>query len=178
MSVVKYSFVFDGVMLILIISTLTSFAVTFRNARQRLRGPKGGMQLRAADTADVGSWDRRDVRMLKIFILMTVAYVVTFLPITVGRLFYDVGALDDVSYVDAVVLIGLCHTLYKTSAIFNPLLTMTLREDFRREVTRWFRVRTNNGDICRAKSNLEHHTALINAYSTQSCKDYCFTTYV
>ena len=142
--VITYSFVFDAVMLSMIICVVTSLLLTLMTAkssignnelielseRQRYRDEEKNMLIRQNS-------NRKKVRLVVIFLCMMTAYIVTFLPMVISRLMYDTGVVSKhLSQYQIAVLVSVCHTLYESSALFNPLLTLFFKEDYRRIVER------------------------------------------
>ena len=172
-AVINYSFAFDAVMIILITSSVAIILITLRNARKVIQPKFKGLMPITRESVTlrqnlIEAKQRKEFRLVKIFFTMITAYIATYLPVTIGRILYDVGALNNLNPLQGMTLIFLCHTLYKTSAIFNPVLTVTLREDYRLIFTKWIKKGKNNKE--RKYSNI---------YSmTNSNRDYIYTTYV
>ena len=126
-----YSFIFDGVMLVLICSSVSIVLVTLKSARNLIRPKQQTIHQDTTQRLVTDVQQRKEFRLVLIFVMMITAYVITYLPVTVGRILYDVGGLRHLNRFEGVVMLSLCQALYKSSALFNPVLTFTLRDDFR-----------------------------------------------
>lgn len=177
-AVITYSFVFDSVMLLFIFASLAILAQTLINARSVIR-PKETRNLNQLDSnklQKLNSIKKKEYRLVKIFIAMILAYILTYLPVTVGRILFDTGSLKTLSQLEGVVMISLCHTLYKTSALFNPILTISLREDYRVVIAKWTKYRKKSKPVVNKN---ESKFELLNTDSmTTNNREYIYTTYV
>lgn len=133
-SVIIYSFVFDALMLLLISYVLFTLLITLNAARSSCSHQ---LQLtinysspeRRRVSADVAK--KKSIRLLVIFISMIISYIVTYLPILIGRVLYDSGELSSLHFCDQTIFAYMCHVLYKFSALSNPFLTIILKGDYR-----------------------------------------------
>lgn len=73
---------------------------------------------------------RHENKLFKIFALMAISYVVTYIPLLVCNIVLDVSTknIDDVVKYS---LIQVTTSLYTSSALFNPVITLLLKKDFR-----------------------------------------------
>lgn len=132
--VIIYSFAFDAVMIAVIIFVVTMLLLSLTTARAacsdqaKLTRHQGNQPPRKRKSTTF----RKKLRLVVIFLIMMVLYIITFLPLTIGRVLFDVGMVKNLSSFDRLVMIIVCHTLYKSSALFNPFLTIFLKEDYRR----------------------------------------------
>ena len=138
--VVVYSYVFDSVMLATILLVLTILLLTLKVANssctlQATLGKTHGSALLRQRKKTVN--ERKKVRLVVIFIIMMVGYVLTFLPLMIGRLLYDAGALETLSDHEETLLVTLLHCFYKSSALLNPFLTMLRKQDYRITLCNW-----------------------------------------
>lgn len=144
--VIMYSFVFDAVMLGMIIFVVTILILTLSTARASCREKTTKLtrhhkcpQRNQRNKSTRSPSFKKRLRLVVIFMIMMVLYIVTFLPLTIGRVLYDTGTVKNLPFFDNMVIIIVCHTLYKSSALFNPFLTLCLKEDYRRTFTNLFK---------------------------------------
>ena len=136
--VIVYSCIFDAFCIAIVGLVVVILSVALRNIKKEIGEKMDSLaprnQLSLYDNGNqyfIIQQLRKDLRLVKMFILMIFTYVITYLPHMIGRLLYDVGALRHVSSYHHVVLINICHVLYKTSAFINPILTIVMKDDFR-----------------------------------------------
>ena len=160
-----YSLSFNAAIFGLVVSVVVILTMTLENAR-------AAIQPKAADTLPLNEYrakirtntartrKRKEYRLIKIFIVMIIAYIFSYIPITILRFLYDIKALDNFDAYQDMVVITLCQTLYKSSALFNPILTILLKRDYRKK--------------------LQHSIKQRKSFSSgfESQKFYIFTTYV
>ena len=164
-AVVVYSLTFNAALFLLIVSIVVILARTLRNAREAIRPkivdtlPTNKYRLTIRENSEK-TRQRRETRLLKIFVIMIVAYVATYLPIVLARFVYDTGILDSLSSFHNMIVISVCQTLYKSSALCNPMITMILKRDYRRKF--------NN--------TLKHRRSFSSTVDSQ--RFYVYTTYV
>ena len=77
---------------------------------------------------------RKKVRMVVIFSVMMAVFLVSFLPFALGRLSFDAGLFVEWNPTAQYYLLASCLIVYKSSSIFNPLLTLTLKDDYHKSV--------------------------------------------
>ena len=133
--VIMYSYVFDCLMFVGIILVITILQLTFNAAKSSFRLQRnfgnsyGNVRLRKRSVYTV---KRKKIRLVVIFILMMIGYVLTFLPLMIGRLLYDAGFIRNLSMDKEVLLVTLLHCFYKSSALLNPFLTIFRKHDYRK----------------------------------------------
>ena len=81
---------------------------------------------------------RKKVRLVVILSFMMAVFLASFLPFSVGRLLYDAGLLKDLSASRQYNLIASCHIVYKSSSLINPLLTLSLKDDYGNLLVKYF----------------------------------------
>lgn len=132
--VIIYSYVFDAIMLSLLIGAVYMLLMTLKTARSsctlRIQLSDNYSSLNRRKESFVVA-RRKSTRLLVIFLIMIFAYIVTFLPFIIGRLCYDMGTLDQLSPCIRMSVAYMCHIFYKSSALFNPFLTIFLKEDYK-----------------------------------------------
>ena len=145
-TIVVYSLSFNSFIFSLLIAVITTLTMTLENARYSIqprdddRMPLNEYRLKIIrNTALVRQ--KKECRLVKIFLSMIVVYILTYSPLIITRFLYDFRALDLFTSEQDMVLIALCQSFYKSSALFNPLLTILLKRDFRRTARRSVRKR-------------------------------------
>lgn len=145
-SVVIYSLSFNAVIFALLIAVISTLTLTLENARYSIQ-PKDEDRLPLNEyrikiirnTALVRQ--KKECRLVKIFLMMIIVYILTYTPLIITRFLYDFRALDVFTSEQDMILIALCQSFYKSSALFNPLLTILLKRDFRRTAKKSVRKR-------------------------------------
>ena len=134
--VIRYSYVFDVIMIALIsviaLIHWQSIKITKKltYAQNNYDGNEKEIEVRPSTRNNL----QKDTRLIKLFIVTMVIFVLTYIPIFMGRLLYDLGALKDMSMIDHVMFISICHVLYKVSALFNPILGIYAKRDYRNKL--------------------------------------------
>ena len=82
---------------------------------------------------------KKKIRLVVIFSVMMAAFLISFLPYAIGRLLYDTGMLGGLSVTDQFILLSICHIAFKSSSLFNPILTLTLKEDYKKGFSKYFK---------------------------------------
>ena len=132
--VVMYSYVFDCLMFLCICFSCAILLLTFKAAnssctlRRKIGGTQGNARLREQSMLIN---KQKKIRLVVIFICMMIGYILTFLPLMIGRLLYDAGVIRSLSMDEEILLVTLIY-FYKSSAILNPFLTMCRKDDYRR----------------------------------------------
>ena len=136
---------FDANMFMLIIFIIGTLGLSLKVGKtsmnvgisaQKLNCSTEAMTEKIASTVDC--MVKKKVRLVVIFSLMMAVFLASFLPFAVGRLLYDAGFLERLSSVDQYKLLASCHLVYKSSSFFNPLLTLTLKDDYRERLINFF----------------------------------------
>lgn len=141
--VLVYSHVFDVIMLGVITAVVTILVLTLKRAdsssTEQLRFSKlHRCNARQKKRKHIALQKR--LRLVLIFIFMIVAYIVTFLPLMIGRVLFDTGAIRfTMTNYEKIIMVSVCHSLYKSSALFNPFLTLLLKEDYRITMSSMFK---------------------------------------
>lgn len=144
--VMVYSYVVDAVMFIFITTIVYLLLMTLKAARTSCNGHVETICLQLNDGLQNRQRSKeirarkRSIRLLVIFIIMISAYILTFVPFVAARVFYDIGLLDTLSLCRKIIIGGTSNLLYKFSSLFNPFLTIILKEDYRRALMK------KNGD--------------------------------
>ena len=148
-SVTIYSYVFDVVMLILIGLSLLFLALSLRVSKRSCDFR------RARSTSDSlrRSIAKRRMRLITIFMSMIVAYAVTFIPFAGTRILYDLDVLSDFAITDQIVVLIVCNTFYKSSSLFNPFLSITMKEDYWRLLIKFSRQRRRREQFSLLRKN-------------------------
>ena len=134
-AVTIYSCVFDIVILILIGIVVLLLALSLKVSKRSC--DRHSERCRSLDKKQAAA--KRTTRLVTIFMCMIVAYAVTFLPFAGTRLMYDVGMLEGLSHADYIIVFIVCNTFYKSSSLFNPLLSISMKKDFRNMFATTFR---------------------------------------
>lgn len=149
LSVRVYSYIFDFIMLCLIIYTVVMLMFTLKVAKS---SRKKHRQLTQQPKTS-----KRDMRVVLILILMTFVYIATLLPFTIGRVLYDSKLLTKLTYNQQTIFTAVCHSFYKASALFNPFATMFLKQDYFKLLKVFLKINQRTGDnlhICAAERTL------------------------
>lgn len=78
--------------------------------------------------------DKANSRVIKIFIIMIIAFAVTFLPITISMFLHYEGALRHMKPTHELALTIFCDVFFFSSSLVNPILTLTCHADYRRSL--------------------------------------------
>ena len=140
-SVILYSYVFDAILFTVIIVIITTLALSLKIGNDSMNaGIRNQQQCRLKRTGEsVHRMMRKKVRLAIIFSIMMSVFLVSFLPFAIGRLLYDAGLLRNLSMSQQGKILATCHIVYKSSSLFNPLLTLTLKDDYRKVLLKYLR---------------------------------------
>ena len=135
-SVKRYSYLFDAFVLLIITVIASVLWKSLRHANSINKN--NSFQRDTEDYMDLSNAKSKvlikDTRLVKLFIATMAIFILTYIPIFIGRLIYDTGGLDNLSYIEHVVLVNTCHVLYKFSAICNPVMSLLVKKDYRDKI--------------------------------------------
>ena len=125
-TVTIYSCVFDVVMMLIIAVIVALLILSLRVSKQSC----DRRMERSRSLIEKKVTVKKTIRLVTIFICMIVAYTVTFLPFACTRLLYDMGILSSLPYSSQITIFIVCNTFYKSSSLFNPLLSIAMKRDY------------------------------------------------
>ena len=146
-AVVVYSYVFDVIFFLLIVVIITALVLSFKAGRDSMNVGISAQQQQHMSKKRGETLEqiiRKKVRLVVIFSVMLGAFLVSFLPFAIGRLLFDTGMLDTLPVSYQCQLLVICHMVYKGSSFFNPLLTLTLKDDYRKALMNLFVQKSQN----------------------------------
>ena len=156
LSVTIYSCVFDVVMLMLIAASVALLV-------QSLRVSKRSCDKRTARSTSItmrNTTSKTTMRLVTIFMCMIVAYAVTFLPFAGTRLLYDLGVLESLPITAQIVIFIVCNTFYKSSSLFNPILSISLKKDYWHLLLAMFSCKLGHGNVVLYRRRLKRQRAV------------------
>lgn len=148
-----YNYVYRSILMMFIFVVIVILAITCIRVSQVIRNPMNTVSTKKkSDDGSQMSVHKRNRRVIKIFIGMIVAFSVSFLPITFVMFLHDAKKLN-LKHLQLLKLIVSCDVLYLASSVVNPLITLTLKEDYRRVFMRMFRRKNSLGYRGRSQEN-------------------------
>ena len=131
--VVTYSYIFDVIQFILIVSIVVLLVMTWRGAKTSINIQLAMVRINSGTRRQESLLiaQKKSTRLLTIVFVMICAYIVTYLPFMICRVIYDTGILDVLSISHHQTLMVIIQMTYKSSALFNPILTLILKDDYR-----------------------------------------------
>ena len=160
------SFVFLGVIVVLILLFFSYrtvlLAIKYRRSSGALTVHRSEGEGRDRNKLYLLSERRKEKKMITIFVTMAVVFFFSYIPLSI---FSTIRALYSFNISDELLLVIelLGHLLYILSAFINPLLTLTLKDDYRKHLTRCF---------CeKQERNLEPRTELLTISSQNVSTD-------
>ena len=138
-AVILYSYFFDGILFILIVAIITTLALSLKVGKNSMNASINTQKQHDKDKSGktLECFMRKKVRLVVIFISMMAAFLVSFLPFALGRFFNDAGLLNGLSVSHQYKLLATCHVIYKSSSLFNPILTLSLKDDYRKRLSKY-----------------------------------------
>ena len=136
--VIIYSHVFDATIFFLIIAISGALAWSLKVGRASMNSGISAQKqhMRLSKTAKneeiLDGLMKGKVRLVLILSTMMAVFLVSLLPFAIGRLLYDTGVLSSWSPTNQYIMLCACHVFYKMSSLFNPLLTLTSKDDYRK----------------------------------------------
>ena len=97
---------------------------------------------------------QKEARLIKIFIFMTVAYLLSFMPVPIYSLILSSRTMNNNEISNVMLGTVAVLFLFAISSVFNPLLTFLLKNDFKKGLTKCFRNETT------AVTRIQHVIAL------------------
>ena len=142
--VVIYSIVFDFLVFLLIVIIIFMLTKSFKVGKDSLKSGISQQKNHLRENISRNSEDalhcamRKKLRLVVIFSIMMAGFLVSVLPFAIGRLLYDTGMLKKWSSTNQYILISACHIIYKSSSLFNPVFTLTLKDDYKKRIAKCF----------------------------------------
>ena len=132
---VIYIYCLHSIILIVIITIFILLIKTFTTVRGIISNPiKGSCRTRGYSN----TMQKRNRRLVKIFMAMISAYAITYLPIIIAMILYTSGYLDTMDEYYIVLLTVFADTFYLFSSLINPIITITFKEDYRHTLCGFF----------------------------------------
>lgn len=125
---VIYIYCLHSIILFVILLTYGLLINTFTMVRRIILNPMKGSR-RTRDHINV--MHKRSRRLVKIFIAMTSAYTVTYLPIIISMILYTSGFLNTMEEYYIVLVTVFADTFYLFSSLINPIITIAFKKDYR-----------------------------------------------
>ena len=145
-NVVVYSYVIDVNMFMLIVFIVGTLTVSFKAGKGTINTRPSTQNLTYLNEEMIKKNEealrcmmKKKLRMVVIFGIMMAVFLLSFLPFAMGRLLFDTGLFDSWTAVNQYLFLAGCHIFYKSSSLFNPLVTLTLKDDYRKSVVVIFR---------------------------------------
>ena len=141
---VRMPIVLSGVLIVLLILTLTYRTImkSIGEAPKRSTGQAGRGNLDMLLEAH-----RKDSRMMKIFLSMATIYVISYLPQAIVELLLW-AHVRLANEFHQYLLQNVVFCLYICSAFFNPMLTLALKDDYRKSARMLFKMKFEHDTRC------------------------------
>ena len=135
--------IFDNMIIIIgILGVLTLLIMTYliirRSVKKKLAEARAKLSTnRSAHYSNaIVSESRKESRVIRLFITIAVVYIISYLPFNMLSLLKQTGQLSNMHGIQLLKVHIALYILTVSQAAFNPMLTLYLKDDFRRSLKR------------------------------------------
>lgn len=132
--------VFSLAVIAMLLATCIKVSILLRKQKKRVQ-PKHAITATPSQNITQSSGQvkvkrtaKHKSRIIKVSLCLTIAFAVTFLPITTTTFFHKLGVLQSLSFTQVHTLVEVTTVLYLSCSLIDPCMTLWLKKEFRHSI--------------------------------------------